>query len=230
MQAFKLFLCVVCIAPCLSRPGGFPDIFGFLKGIRYVPPSELPKFFAPSNDPPAPDGVSKEYVKAEIEKVKADLFAPVKEGYSVPAPSRDHSHAVVEAKEAVTFTDPHGWLQTADSSTKHYLVGTKNMDWAQARNWCRKNNGTLAEVQNSTEHEVLERLLEDREAGQTNLWIGLKRPFARWTGSKELVTWGNWDIQAQSCGAGPIYFTGSGSGIIRVIFSTTYIDKNSLNI
>ena len=178
-------------APTTEAAPFLQQLADWVGGIKYVPPHEAVKLFAPAVNPPAPEGNDGEYVAPPgRSESKVEVFAPANEppspaGYEVTERSETST-----ADSGLVFNED-GWLRTGETE-KSYRLGKDNMNWEDARDWCKAHGGYLAEPIGSKEHFALSSLLGEQKAGLSNFWIGLRQPFFRWDSSRRLVTWGNW--------------------------------------
>lgn len=74
----------------------------------------------------------------------------------------------------------------SEKGPSRYIVVREEMNWTDARKYCKSNYTDLATVKNSSENELISSLLS------TNSWIGLYRRTWNYWSDKSCVTFNNW--------------------------------------
>jgi len=135
-------------------------ITSFLSGFKYVPP-HTGIFAATSTE-------------------SSSYLAPdnVEDNYR----SDDQRHGMVIFSSA-------GWLQPAGSSFL-YQLGQDAVTFSEAKYWCVKEGGRLAEIYSQEEMNVVKDLV--KRDSYSNFWIGLESPMNAWYTSKQTLDYSNW--------------------------------------
>ena len=140
-------LSVGIVLMCCSSSLGQPFLKGitdFLSGFKYVAP-QTGIFASPSSQSPS---------------------------YSAPDTVEDNYRSDDQRHGGVVFSSA-SWLQPAGSSFL-YQLGQDAATFSEAKYWCVKEGGRLAEIYSREEMEIVKDLA--KRDSNANFWIGLESP------------------------------------------------------